>query len=575
MARGLKYRKGVGKFRVKGRRAMRKNSGYLKSGPSFFPSHAPIWWSYTNAFGQGSTRNHGFVTVGEIVKKKLEGSTGTRMDEYRNSWKNSALLSEIETILNAAKKEEAAFIAKYKLDIDPNDWGSLIKGFTVLFTSEDAFKRNAQLLSQVKENKSSIYHNFTAYLSSYVQTAARDIIGKNKDSLIHQDLNSILPKLTDDIIELALKRMFKMTDLKLQNGYIETNSKNQEKLEGQEIQAFKFLLDKIKLFMNSPFKQLVIEELGLTKEFIEETLRIKINNSIKGNKRQRLPLLKSSIRNGNIRGSVQEHFEKVLGSLAGEELNLRIGNNVMWVDIETGYRGAKTDVLLHNLQTTAEGHIPDIEQLYSTAGDDNSKRINAMNNSEKFFNLLHQAEGEIIFISDKNYQIKSNFDGFSAQGDITLENLKALLNKVHYPGDIDKLYGYLSNCGSNMLLGTGKASEVLNGVATYIGHFLFDDLTITGDLGGVNRVHLLNLSGFYMPLSVYLGAVLNAARSAEEDVSNYASAHFYGHGEPPQAHGWSGSGDFDTFRQTRLDESRIEIKFMANIADFIMSRVKF
>ena len=78
----------------------------------------------------------------------------------------------------------------------------------------------------------------------------------------------------------------------------------------------------------------------------------------------------------------------------------------MWIDIETGYKGAKTDVLLHNLQATAEGHVPDIEQLYSTAGDSDSKRINAMNNSEKFFNLLHNAEGEIVFISDKNYQIK-------------------------------------------------------------------------------------------------------------------------------------------------------------------------
>lgn len=572
MARGLKYHKGVGKFRVKGRRAMRKNSGYLKSGPSFFPSHAPIWWSYTNAFGQGSTRNHGFVTVGEIVKKKLEGSTGTRMDEYRNSWKNSALLSEIEVILNAAKKEEAAFIAKYKLDIDPNDWGSLIKGFTILFTSEDAFKRNVQLLSQVKEGESSIYHNFTAYLSSYVQTAARDIIGKNKDSLVKEDIAKILPKLTDDIIELALKRMFKMTDLKLSNGFIETNSQRQKKMDGEQIQAFQYLINAISRFMQTPFKDAVIEDLGLTQEFLEKTLEIKQYNT--QGKRKKLPVLKSSIRNGNVRGSAQEHFEKVFASLVGEKLNLKVGNSTMWIDIETGYKGAKTDVLLHNLQATAEGHVPDIEQLYSTAGDSDSKRINAMNNSEKFFNLLHNAEGEIVFISDKNYQIKSNFNGFSAQSDITLENLKALLNKVHYPGDIDKLYGYLSNCGSNMLLGTGKSSEVLNGVATYIGHFLFDDLTITGDLGGVNRVHLLNLSGFYMPLSVYLGAVLNAARSAKEDVSNYASAHFYGHGEPPQAHGWSGSGDFDTFRQTRLDESRIEIKFMANIADFIMSRVK-
>ena len=574
MARDLSYIRGRGKFRVKGHRAMRRNSGYLKSGPSFFPSHAPIWWSYTNAFGNGSNHNQGFVTVGEIVKKKLEGTDGMRMSEYRNSWGNSALLNNIETILNAAKREEAAFIAKYHLNIDPNDWGSLIKGFTILFSSEEAFKRNAQLLSQVKSGESSIYHNFTAYLSSYVQTAARDVIDRHKATLTRESLNTALPRLTDNIIELALKRMFQMTDLQLKGGYIETNSKRQQKLEGTEIQAFQFLLNKIHEFMNSDFKELVKQDLGLTEQFLQDTLNVKKNNMTPGSKRKKLPLLKSSITNGNVRGSAQEHFENVFASLVGQELNMRINSGNTWINVETGYRGAKTDVLLHNLQATAKGYIPDIEQLYSTAGENKSKRVNAISNSEKFFQDLHNAYGEIIFVSDKNYQIKQNFNGYSAQDDISLENLKSLLNKVHYPGDVDKLYGYLSNCGSNMLLGIGKSSEVLRGVATYIGHFLFDDLTITGDLGGVNRVHLLNLSGFYMPLSVYLGAVLNAARSSEEDVSKYASAHFYGKGSPPQEKGWSGSGDFDKFRQTRLEESRVEIKFMSNIADFIMSRVK-
>ena len=574
MARDLNYIRGRGKFRVKGHRAMKRNSGYLKSGPSFFPSHAPIWWSYTSAFGNGSNHNQGFVTVGEIVKKKLEGTDGMRMSEYRNSWGNSALLNNIETILNAAKREEAAFIAKYHLNIDPNDWGSLIKGFTILFSSEAAFKRNAQLLSQVKSGESSIYHNFTAYLSSYVQTAARDVIDRQKTTLTRESLNTALPRLTDNIIELALKRMFQMTDLQLKGGYIETNSKKQQKLEGTEIQAFQFLLNKIHEFMNSDFKELVKQDLGLTEQFLQDTLNVKKNNITPGNKRKKLPLLKSSITNGNVRGSAQEHFENVFASLVGQELNMRINSGKTWINIETGYRGAKTDVLLHNLQATAKGYIPDIEQLYSTAGEDKSKRVNAINNSEKFFQNLHNAYGEIVFVSDKNYQIKQNFNGYSAQGDISLENLKSLLNKVHYPGDVDKLYGYLSNCGSDMLLGIGKSSEVLRGVATYIGHFLFDDLTITGDLGGVNRVHLLNLSGFYMPLSVYLGAVLNAARSSEEDVSKYASAHFYGKGSPPQEKGWSGSGDFDKFRQTRLEESRVEIKFMSNIADFIMSKVK-
>lgn len=582
MARGLKYHKGAGKFRVRGHRAMRKNSGYLRKGRDFFPSHAPIWWSYTDAFTSKGAINKGFITVGDIVKKKLEGRDNNRMASYRDSWHNSQLIENIEVIRNAAKKEEQAFLNKYNITIDPNNWSELIKYFTILFTSEDAFMRNLQILNQVqdKQQDTNIYHNFTALISGYVQKASQDVVDKYKGTLTTtSNLNGLMNKMMDEIIELALNRMFRMTDLKLKNGYIETNHYRQQKLDGEELQAFRYLLDKINVFMNSPFKDLVKKDLGLTEDFITKMFKAKWNNTAKnqqaGKKRIPLPKLKNSVRNGQVRGSVQEHFENIFVDEAMKKLQGTIGNNTLWCTYETGGLGAKTDILGHNLLASVTGYIPDISLLTSTAGASDSKRINAINNSETFFRLLHEAEGDIVFVSDKNYQIKSEgFDGYSAQDDITLENLKLLLNKVHYPGDVDQLYGYLSNCGKGMLLGTGKSSEVLNGVATYIGHFLFDDLTITGSISGINRVHLLNLSGFYLPLSVYLDALLEAAKSSQQEVSQYASAHFYGHGKPPQEHGWSGSGDFDTFRQTRLDESRIEIKFMTNIAEFITSKVK-
>lgn len=551
-------------------------SGYLKTGRNFFPSHAPIWWSYTSAFNGDSEHNQGFATVGEIVKTKLEGKDGTRMSSYRQGWQNSNLINQIKAIQKAAEKEEQAFLHKYKISIAPNQWGTLIEFFTVAFSSEESFKRNLQLLKQVRDGESPIYHDFTAYLSGYVQKAARDIIDKHKEELIDRPLNEVLPNVNDQIIELALNRMFKMTDLRLSNGYIETHSQKQKSLQGEEIQAFQYLIQEIKMFMNSPFKQLVIDDLGLTQQFLEDTVAAKLQNrGRKGGKLNKLPVLKSSITNGNVRGSVREHFVTVFASQAAEKLNMQIGNNTLWAIIEVGKQGAKPDVLGHNLQATATGHIPDISLLFSTAGSDDSNRVNAINNSETFFKHLRDAEGDIIFVSDKNYQITQGFEGYSVQRNIKLKNLAALLQKVGYQGgDLEQLFAYLSNCGQKMLLSPADASGVLTEVATYVGHFLFDDLTITGGISGVNRVHLLDLSGFYMPLSVYMGALLQAAETAQErtakDMDGFVHLAFTGKGNPPQEKGWSGKGDFDTFRNTRLAESEVEVKIMQDITEFIL-----
>lgn len=564
-------------------------SGYLKEGKSYFPSDAPIYYSYTDAFTTAHNGNKGFKTVGDIVKTKLEN---TSPNFHLNAWSNPLIISQLKVIRDAAKKEEMAFITKYQLDIGDGSWGEVIKAFTVLFSSEDAFKRNLQLLKQVAdpESETSIYHHFTAYLSSYVQEAARDIIWENKKALIQDNLPALLPKLNDKIIERALKNMFSMTDLVLKNGYIETNSKRQEKLQGTEIQVYKDLLDKIQLFMTTPFKNFINQKLGLTEEFLQETLNI-YNQRYHRNDRKggALPLLKSTVTDGNLRGSAEEYMEAALATGLGKELdNILIQSGIWEVDFKvfnTGPRGVKPDTTMYNL--TAKGGIPNIEDHLNTVGDDRSNRINAMSNAEDLFRALHDAEGEIIFVSDKNYQIKAEgFDGYLAQGNIKLRNLEPLLNKVGYPGDFQSLVHYLANCGQNMLLGVGKTTEILSGVATQIGHFLFDDLTIGTTTGtalpsGITRVHLLNLSGFYVPLSIYMDGLISSVEEAEAtmksvEAGKFVNTVFVGKGNVHVSPGWpEGKADFNTFRDIRVNQSYLEIHFMRDMIGFMSKAFNF
>ena len=54
--------------------------------------------------------------------------------------------------------------------------------------------------------------------------------------------------------------------------------------------------------------------------------------------------------------------------------------------------------------------------------DDNSNRIKCYLIDKNWFEKWKNAQGEIVFISDKNYQIKSDFGGFAAQKHVTLHS---------------------------------------------------------------------------------------------------------------------------------------------------------
>ena len=559
----MAYRRGSsGKRAIRAHRhnSSSKGSGYKRSGSGFFPSHAPVWWSYTSAFLENA--NHGFVVVGERASSKL---TGARVSSLRDSWSNPKVIVNITNLMNSARASELAFLAKYGLGNPGDNWSELIQAFNYMFQTRDAFERNIQVLKQVQDKTDStkIYHDFVSFFSGYLQKAARDVIREKGVDLVHANLQSLLPKMTTQIIQRAVRNLFKETDYVNDNGKIVFNAKKDEKKNMQQIQAYRNILEILSYFKNNDFLKGITKELDLT-NFITDTANQMYENK-QNHTSKALPLIKSTITNGNAKGSVQELFQSVFLQAAADQLQGETDSDLLkvkWDVHRTGTSGVKADVIGYHI--AAQGGV-DYSLLESQAGADDSNRVNAINKYEEFFRRYSEARGEIIFVSDKNYQIKSDFGGFMAQSNVTLSNLEALLNKVGAEST-GELVDFLANCGEGMLLGN-KDTEVLDAVAVQIGHFLFDDLTITGAVG-INRVHLLNLSGIYMPLSVYLDAILKSITEAMMDVQSLVHVTFHG-GGGPAASPWSGKGDFDTFREQREDNSYVNVKFMKNFASFI------
>jgi hypothetical protein len=74
----------------------------------------------------------------------------------------------------------------------------------------------------------------------------------------------------------------------------------------------------------------------------------------------------------------------------------------------------------------------------------------------------------------------------------------------------------LANSGTN-LINEKETSEATHYLATLIGYFLFDDIDIKNFIPTQpSAIHLLNLDGVYIPLSVFLEAACEAFATSVE-----------------------------------------------------------
>lgn len=553
-------------------------SGYLRTGTSYMPSNAPVWYSYTKNFANGGKyHNSGMVKIADIATTKL---TGARISEAYNAWQNPEVLINIQKLMNMARKSELDFLNKYELGDPGNNWSELIRIFNLLLSTEDALKAQINLITQAghTNKKSATYHYFTTYFGSNLQTAIRYYVHKEVNANMPiQNFNNIL----DKSIKLALQKTFDQKIYVDKSGNMHTSGlTNEEKAQMKMIQPFRELKNTLQLFLNNQFfKESITKALGADLKFIQDTeatMQYNLNH-----KRRKLPRLKDGFRNGNIKGTISEAFETILGQKLANELNGKTGGPFFylnWRSTWSGGSGVKADVILDNL--IFEKQLVNIDELMSQTGEDDSKRANAIQKYRDWFEKMKGAKGEIVFISDKNYQINSDFasrGGFTAQNKVTLVNLDKLLSTVGV-GYSSQLIDYLANCGPEMMLGN-KSKEVLDVVAAQIGHFLFDDLTISGS-HSINRIHILNLSGIYMPLSIYLEAMMEAivqlTREASASMDGFVKVDFVSRpGESGAQSPWyNGKADWEQYRNDVINQSYVDIHFFKNFADFIASNIK-
>lgn len=522
----------------------------------YYPHGKPVEFSYTNDFVTKETFH------GEDAKKNILRQKNIAGGVISDKGRSGAAIAELDRMISMARTSEQNFLTSHGFKNPGNNWNKLITDINKILSTENAFKRNVQLLKQFNEGdkRTKSYQDVTTFFKGYLQTAIIDNLKVDVNATAYE----ILEKATKD----AIDSMSKMTDFKTKEGKIRTTKSKKDKDNVSILNAFSELFSVIEVMKDSEFL-LKINELFQLEDYIEEVRQQLLNG-----KEENFSKLKYKGSNTG-KGTLAE----ILYSAVSNGLN---GSNesITWQTIEhTGTANYKPDRVLATMVVSYNQAVDTIKNNDINYGK--STRARGVATMEQLFIDLKDAKGDLVLISDKNYIINKGFrerGGFKAQDETSLNALEGLFSSLHINVfNIDALINYLANIGSN-LIETEVDNKILRAISTQVGNFLFDDLSFDESAipGGINVIHIFQLSGIYVPLSIILEGVRRGVSNLQNtELSAYVEVDFKASNDVPEKWGKdSGEDVFTSFRNTKMQNNSITVHFLKDFASVIAENVK-
>lgn len=242
--------------------------------------------------------------------------------------------------------------------------------------------------------------------------------------------------------------------------------------------------------------------------------------------------------------------------------------------IHSGSKGIKADnILTLGINPTM------VYETLEKAGANREENIKALSElGEKLSNL---DDGFIVYSSDKNFSLNKNFKGFESGS--TGKNAADFLNNIPMlSSSIPTLIGAIQQLGEGaMLAGEKSAFEQL--LAQDVAYMLFDDYTTIGDFSsGGKAIHVMNLNGILIPMSVILTLLADAMDAFGEsearrivNVNIDAPAILWKtqkeqEKDYPYIKGRASVEAWNFQRQYALDNTKISMRFLRNFKSLIM-----
>jgi len=517
---------------------------------SFYPHHGPSKYSYTSAFGQNNREK----TAAQAKANTAYSGVATQAG---NKFK---ILFNLKILIDGARSAEAAFLASTGIDLSNGVTAKkLFENFNLILGSKEVFERNLALISQMSKNKTTEIEDPSKIFYSYLQKSIKKN-GLAENFNIRKSTKEQLANFIDKVIGEALEKTY--------NNYKEFIDKNgnrktligNAKSNVQYINAYTEIVGAIKKLQGTGifYKYSHLFNIGKL---------LKESSDTNGNIVAQPNITKESFDRG---GTVLEFIEATVGAeLQRIHLsNSNAGGTLRIIAEQTGgaeYNTQKADVTFG--YATRQVDFNPMKKAFANRSDDDSVRLQNVKALDNYLNTLTTAMKSIVFVSDKNYKIKAGWKGVKAQDAMTLANAQAMLGHFGVDG-VDALIDYLANCGPDMIQGTANG-QVETALAAQIGYYLFDHLEITGNMtANTNVVNVINVSGLYIPLSVYLEGVY---KSLEINLNNPSTdlvkvSIKYGGTSPTIP--WTAAAWAD-FRTGRENQTKIKYYILRDINSFI------
>lgn len=431
----------------------------------------------------------------------------------------------------AEQEKELQLIRAAGFDVQTtDDIKNFITNFNEVLMGAEQFKKAKERIKEAvnKKNtgKKKRAPTIASFFSSYLGTALNKNItafaGKAGD-LTEIDF-SAWEETLDNIIDKSIMEAFEqmLTKVKMKEG---------EELYGdsEEWQEL-FKLSQSMDGFNQYFIQMIRSKINfnnLRDIFKDESIKLKnkkkkgIRAWIDGKKGLNL---KNEKKARSIGGSVQEYIMTLLNSIGSGMQNAASGGSrVLTSEI------AKTDniqLFSYSAKISSEKMAQEIvDAMDSQLQDSTSLRHTAQIMDDFYAKHLSELDNSfIVYGSTKSYSLSDSFRGFSGGSSGSLEQAKAVLAAAGVGGSglTDAFINAAYNTGAGAYL-SGKRGviqeELKVGLMSSIAHLLFDDWTTIGAVsGGTKSIHVLQLEGINIPMSVFLIAAGKAMIDASKDM---------------------------------------------------------
>lgn len=521
---------------------------------SFYPHKGPSKYAYTSAF-------YGFrEKTGKAAKANTDYSG--LATQSGNKFK---ILFNLKMLVDGARAAEMAFLADTGIDLSAGaNAKNIFENFNLILNSEQLFHRNLDMFKQLSQGVNNKLIDPSKYFYSYLSKYIRDygIASKiNINKLAGKQLEQFTNEVLGHALEDTYRRFLEVSDVE---GNIKTvtnkyNLKNNE----QYRETLHEMADTIKK----------LRETGIFGKYaslfnMDSLLEQASNNTGRVVRKPKLSI-KSFDSGGTplelITSTVAVEMAKIHQTIHSGDFTLTISGE------QTGgknFNQQKGDSIIAYAQGSVD--FSEMERIFQNQNKNDSIRVQNIQALDDYLNKVRDKIKHLIVISDKNYTINADWKGAHAQEKMTLANAQPMLERFGVSG-VQGLIDYLANCGPEMIQGDVNG-QVRTALASYIAYFLFDHLEITGTVsGGTNVVNIINLSGTYIPLSVYLEGVYKSIEANLLNLStnpdNLVNVTISLGGSSPTTP-WT-PGAWEDFRTGRETKSTIEYRIMQDIASYI------